>query len=133
MPPDPTSNAPGAHAKGETKFKGEAKPNEAAPAKKAPGKLLLPDEILLNRKPMQERSGKAHEAAAIEVYNERLSGDYAAALKDAERRGIPANKVPKPKTYTVNDVFASVVVIDPVNGDRVGIVTTDGKKFYLQL
>lgn len=101
--------------------------------KRPAGKLLLPDELLLNRKPVQERGGKAYEAAAMEVYNKRLSDDYTAALKHAEGRGIPASKVPKPKTYTVDDVFASVIVKDEVNGNRVGIVTQDGKKFYLQL
>lgn len=111
-------------------------PVTAAPAKataKPKGKIMLPDELLIHRKPVQEHSGEEYEADAVTMFNEKNQEAYQRDVENAKARGVNANLIPKPKTYGAADVFASRLIKDEVNGDRVGIVLTDSKKFYYQL
>ena len=105
-------------------------PSPVAAKKPAKGSIILPDEKLIHRKPEHERSGLEFEAEAIESFNEKLAGEYNARLVEAKRRGINPNNIPKPKTYTVNDVLASKLKPNEKEGFQVGIVLVDAKKFY---
>src|SRR5574342_120656 len=106
----------------------------SAPTKaKSKGSILLADEMLIHRKPVQERSGAAWESVALEMFNEKTQADYVTIVEDAKRRGINPNMMPKPKLYTPENIFASKLIKDEVAGDRVGIVLTDSKKFYYKL
>lgn len=110
------------------------KPSVSTSKAKTPqGKLLLADEVLLARKPNHERTGQEYEAAALELYNARLTADYNDAVTDFKRRGLDPNKVPRPRVYTAADVLSSQYRKNPEHGDRVWIITTDAKKFVYQL
>lgn len=108
----------------------DAQPKARAKAK---GKIMMADEMLTHRKPVQERSGKEYEQDALDMFNEKAQADYQAAVENAKARGVNPNFVAKPKTYGSADVFSSKLVKDEVNGNRVGIVLNDSKKFYYQL
>lgn len=108
-------------------------PAAASKAAKPKGKIMLPDEMLIHRKPAQERTGSEYEADAVAIFNEKNQEEYKSEVEKAKARGINVNLIPRPRTYGPADVFSSKLIKDEVNGDRVGIVLTDSKKFYYQL
>lgn len=108
-------------------------PAAASKAAKPRGKVVLPDEMLIHRKPAQERTGAEYEQDALEMFNEKAQGEYAAAMEEAKRRGMNPNLVPKPKIYGLANIFSSKLIKDDVRGTRIGIVLDDAKKFYYQL
>jgi hypothetical protein len=82
---------------------------------------------------VQERTGSEYEADAVAVFNEMNLARYNAEVEAAKGRGVNPNLIGKPRSYSAADVFASKLIKDEVNGDRIGIVLTDSKKFYYQL